>query len=1021
MKKLLLFLLLLPSLFLYSQFQVHGIISSSDNEPLAGASVLIKGTMEGTVTNANGEYTIEAPGPDAVLLFSYLGYTSEEIPVNNMHEINVQLMPSMESLDEIVVIGYGVQKKKLSTGATAHVDDKSIEKMHSLRVEQAILGQSSGIQVSSNSGQPGEPLKVRIRGTGTVGDSDPLYVIDGVPTDDVRYLSPSDIESIDILKDAASAAIYGARAANGVVLITTKKGEAGDMRITYDGYYGIQNPQKNLTLLNGTEYLTLMNEAAINEDDPAPYTQAQIDATGTGTNWMDYLFNENAPMQSHTIGLSGGSEMSSFSSSISYLTQNGIIGIEDKSQYERLSFRLNSNHKLYNGIVTVGENFVYSTAEINGIGVGEKYLNVVRSFINASPTFPAYDNTQEDGFGVSWINDNEANPVARMYYQNFKKDKEIKLVGNLYAEINFLKNFTFRSDIGIISSLIDNNEYKPQFYLTQDVQNEFSEAIQKMERRSQYNWENYLTYTNTFGKHTLNVLAGNTLQEDWKIHVQGTKKGLIIDDFDYAILDNGTDEETQVTEGNKILNRLVSFYGRLNYNFDEKYLFTGTLRMDGSTKFGPDNRFGTFPSVSAGWVITRENFMKIPWLNFFKVRASWGQNGNDKIGEFKYEATIQSTYRAYYFGTDDVMFVGSSPEKIHNSELKWETSEQTNIGFDSRFLENFIMSFDYYIKTTKDWLIIAPVPDLAGTDAPTINGGNVKNQGIEVLLGFQKSKGTFRFDVNANISYNKNEVTQINNPEGVIHGETDILFHGHSEVYRAEVGYPIGYFYGYETNGIFQNEQEIDDYSFEGERIQLFAEPGDVKFVDLNNDGAITPADQTMIGNPHPDIMYGLSFNAQYKGFDFSVFFQGVMGNEILYGPRVNERPFPNYTSDILDRWHGEGTSDKIPRVTNGSERNQNYRRISDLYVEKGDYLRLRSINLGYDFKNILFKNSTLGQLRLYISALNLFTLTKYPGLDPDVGYGDYDIERYENFSTGIDIGYYPTPRTYLMGLNITF
>lgn len=1020
MRNLLFCFLLLPSI-LQAQIQVQGRVTTEDGEPLPGANVLIKGTSDGTVTNIDGEYTIEVTGPETILVFSFIGYNEEELPVNNNTEINVQLLPSLESLDEVVVVGYGVQKKKLSTGATAHVNDESIERLHSLRVEQAIQGQSAGVQIISNSGQPGEGLKVRIRGTGTVGNSDPLYVVDGVPTDDVRYLSTSDIESIDILKDAASAAIYGARAANGVVLITTKKGKAGDLRVSYDGYYGWQNPQKTIDLLNATEYLTIMNEQRINQDRDPLYSQDIIDTIGEGTNWMEEMFNKNVPTQSHSISLLGGSENSSFSSSISYLKQEGIIGLPGKSEYERLTFRLNSNHKLYNDRLTVGENFVYSLSDKSGVGVGNKYNSVVRSFLNVSPTFPVYDKDEEDEFGVSWINDNEVNPIAYMYYNNFNSDKENKLVGNLFAELNFLKDFTFRTDIGIVNSLVYHNSYTPSYYINLNAYNNNSTAEQRMDRRTRYNWENYITYSKSINNHNIKALIGNTLQEDWWIYVRGVKENLIIDDFEYAILNNGTNEETKEVYGNKVLNRLVSFYGRLNYDYNEKYLFTATVRKDGSTKFGPENRYGTFPSVSAGWVISQEDFMKFNWLDFLKLRASWGQNGNNRIGDFQYEATIQSTEQDYYFGEDDVKYIGSSPEKIHNPDLKWETSEQTNIGFDSRFLNNFSFSFDYYIKTTKDWLIIAPVPDLAGTEAPTVNGGDVKNQGVEFLLGYHKVTGDFRFDITANVSYNKNEVTRINNSEGVIHGESDILFHGHDEVYRAEVGYPIGYFYGYMTDGIFQNEAEIEAHSTDSGLIQRYAEPGDVRFVDLNGNGTIDVEDRTMIGNPHPDVIYGVTFNADYKGFDLSIFVQGVIGNQIMYSPRNLARAYPNYTTDILDRWHGEGTSNKIPRVTEGNERNQNYKLVSDLFVYDGDYMRIKSVNLGYDFKKTLLKNSSLGQFRVYFSAINLLTFTKYPGLDPDLGYGDYDEERYNNFSTGIDIGYYPTPRTYLVGVNVKF
>ncbi|MFC2138577.1 SusC/RagA family TonB-linked outer membrane protein, partial [Bacteroidota bacterium] len=1010
-------LLLFSTGMMAQNINVSGLVTDAGSGmPLPGANIIVKGTTSGTVTNVNGEYSIEISDPNAILIFSFIGYEDLEVQVNNQSIINANLQISTKDIDELVVIGYGVQKKKLSTGATVHIKDEDIAQKHSLRVEQAIQGLTPGVQVTSNSGQPGEGLKVRIRGVGTVGNSDPLYVVDGIPTDNIAYLNPSDVESVDILKDAASAAIYGARAANGVVLITTKKGKAGEMKLTYNGYYGVQNVPNKIELLNAKEFATYQNAAAENMGDDLIFPQEVVDTMGEGTNWLDYLFNENAPTQSHSVSLTGGNETSIFSSSISYLEQSGIVGTQDKSQYERFSVRLNSEHKIYNERLKIGENVIFSHSNISGVGVGDKYDNSVRGFLNASPLMKAYDDSYEDGFGRSPLSDDESNPLAEMYFNSYDK-----VLGNLFAEIEIIKGLKFTSDFGIDLEYKRVNEYGPVYSLTEYTKRTNSQADMDMEYQFTYNFENYLTYSRYFGKHNITALIGNTVEEYNKFWVYGEKQDLIMDDFEFAIIDNATNDETQKTEGGKLDRALLSYYGRLNYNYNEKYLLAATLRRDGSSKFGPENRFGTFPSVSAGWVLSEEEFAATDLIDFLKLRASWGQNGNDKIPDFMYEATILSTGFDYYFGADETKYVGSAPEKIHNPLLKWETSEQLDIGFDSKFLDNFSLAFDWYKKTTKDWLVEIQVPEIAGTDPPIINGGDVLNRGYEIDLGYQKIGGDFTFSINANLAHNYNEVLFIDNEDEVIHGVDNVIFHDADEVFRAEVGYPIGYFYGYEMLGIFQDTNEINNYSHDGELMQPRAVPGDVKFKDINNDSIINEDDRTMIGNPHPDFTFGLSFSAQYKGWDFSIFMQGVAGNEILYGIRQNERPFNNFTAAYNEYWTEENPSTTRPRATPGVDPNKNWTRISALYIEDGSYLKIRSLNIGHDLKKTLLKNASIQQLRVYVSASNLYTFTKYTGFDPEVGYGDYDEDRYDNFSTGIDIGYYPVPRTYLVGLNVTF
>jgi TonB-linked SusC/RagA family outer membrane protein len=1000
------------------------VTDAATGEGLPGVSILVKGTSTGAITDIDGNYSITVSNTD-VLVFSYIGYLEEEMQVGEQEVINLVMSPDIIGLDEVVVIGYGVQKKKLSTGANMHVGSDEIMQKKTMRLEQSLQGLVPGVYITSNGGQPGQDLRVNIRGVGTVGNSNPLYVVDGMVTDNLRFLNPSDIESVDILKDAASSSIYGARAANGVILITTKKGQTGDMRVSFDTYYGVQNVAKRLEMLDAQEYLMIQNEQRTNMGFSTFFDSLLIDTIGKGTDWQDYLFNKDAPIQSYVFSMSGGNNQSVYSSSVSYFSQEGIIGPDNKSIYNRISIRLNSEHKLYKDHVRFGENFVYSHEKQRGIGTDKIYGdNTVKSFLNASPTFPAYDPSTEDGFGVSWLPQLAAidpNPLASLYYKYIGWTKRDKILGNVYGEVEFIKGLTLTTKLNIDLMYQHQNEYQPEYFITPTVQNSHSRAIMRMERNFTYNWENYINFNQSFGLHDLNVLLGNTIEEYNRFNLFGEKDNLVIEDFDNAILDGATDQESMNTGGGKIVRRLLSYYGRLNYDYAEKYLFSAVYRIDGSSKFGPDNKFGFFPSLSAGWVISSESFWTIDFIDFLKLRGSWGRNGNDKILDFMYEATIKSTERDYYFGADDVQFVGASPEKIHNDKLKWETSEQTNIGLDSRF-KNFNFTFDIYQKITKDWLIIAPVSDLAGTNAPTINGGDVRNRGLEMMLAYNNKVGEFIYSVSGNIAFNKNEVLRIDNPEGIIHGEENQLFHGHQEVYRAQVGYPIGYFYGYQTDGIFQDTIEINAYTHNGMLIQPQAKPGDVRFIDSNGDGTIDGDDRVMIGNPYPDFTYGLSFDCAYKGFDFNLIIQGVYGNEILYGLRNETSAISNYTADILDRWTGPGTSNEIPRVTTGAEGNQNHKRVSDLSIEDGSYMKIRGLTIGYDFSKGPLKNvNFLSQFRIYVSAQNLFTLTKYPGYDPEVGYGDYDVTRYENYSIGIDNGYYPTPRTFLAGLNLKF
>lgn len=994
------------------------VVGANDLQPLPGVGIKIKGTSLGTATDINGLFNIEAKTGD-ILIFTYIGYDAQQVTVGQSNTIKIKLAPISQALNEVIVVGFGTQKKKVVTGATVHVSTENLNENHVVSVAQALQGQVAGVQVTSTSGQPGDQLKFVVRGIGTNGDSTPLYIVDGVPTGDISYINPNDVESVDVLKDAASTAIYGVEAANGVVMINTKKGKAGKMQVTLDSYYGIQNPAKKLDMLDAHQYGIIMNEAAINSGKAPFFTLDQLNQLGSGTDWQKAATNKNAPMQSYNIGLTGGNDFSVFSSSLSYQKQQGIIGLHGQSSYERASFRINSDHKVYKDYIHAGENLTYSHATQGGIGTGNIYGNSIRGLLNTDPLFPVYN--ADGSYGKPTFSANEFNPVALMDYTNNNQTITDRIVGDVYVQATFLKDFKFRSDYGLDLSYNSNQSFTPVYTLATNIFNATSIARQGLSRGMTWNFDNTLTYQKQLGKHNITALVGTTSRAITGFYVNASIQNLLTPSLYNAVINDGQDLASVKANGDAPRSTLESYFGRLLYNYDEKYLFTATLRKDGAGgKFGANNRYGYFPSVSAGWVATNEDFLKrVNWLNFLKIRASWGQNGNDKIPNFQYLATVSSANKSYYFGgttAGTTQSIGTSPDNIANPNLQWETSQQTDIGFDATVFRNLIINFDYYDKQTKNWLTNPPIPALVGTGAPFINGGNIQNKGIEVALNYNHTFGKVYTAIGANAAFNQSKVLSIPNQDGIIHPSYGgVLGSNIDEYFRMQTGYPVGYFYGLKTAGIFQNQAEINAYTQNGVPIQPGAKPGDVKFVDLDGNGRIDANDKTQVGNPNPKATYGFNLNARYKGFDISVLLNGVYGNQVVDGTRSYESFYNNYTTAVLGRWTGEGTSNSLPRVTMNDEANNNWGRFSDLYVHNASFLRVKTVNIGYDFKQGVFKNLPLQQLRLYVSGTNLYTFTKYRGLDPEIGYG------IDSWSSGTDLGYYPQPRTFIMGLSVKF
>ena len=1028
---------------------VKGQVKDGAGEPLMAAAVAEVGTSNGVATDLDGNYTITVAS-NATLQFSFMGYNTVTEPVRGRTTINVTLSEDVELLDEVVVVGYGTQRKKLVTTSTVNITSDRIAATNSIDAIGAIQSQAAGINITSNSGQPGESYKITIRGMGTIGNSEPLYVIDGVPGGSITALSPNDIESIDVLKDAASSAIYGARAANGVILVNTKKGKAGGrQQIVYDGYYGFQNPNTNgVTPLNAKQYMEIINKAYeiqgttqynFANEIPTQYALIQ-NGTWNGTNWLEEATNHDAPIMNHSISMTGGNDYNRYALGFTYFEQEGTIGYPANPYYDRLTARMNSDYVLWKkqgrDIVTFGENITFTATNKAGVAIGNNYNNNVRELLTATPLLPAYNSEGDfyiyrDMKADNWnFNQDFRNPLAQIQYNHGNKnDKSYRLQSNFFLELRPIMGLTVKSSAGWNYNQTSGRVYVPQYELSANNSNPTDDVTQRQSYSSRWSLENTINYNKAIGKNDIDILLGQSV-EKWGYGESVSAKNsnsLFPGSYDHAYIDNtqGLDvANTNISGKPQDQGALSSFFARVNYNYDEKYLFSALIRADGSSNFMRGHRWGYFPSVSAGWVMTNEDFMSSAKgvVDFLKLRASWGQNGNCNIKTFQYLATIAFD-APYYFNNKDIPQTGAYPDILPNPDVKWETSQQLDFGFDVRFLNNRLsLSFDWYDKLTKDWLVDAPALKSYGTGAPYINGGDIRNTGYEILLGWNDSPmKDFSYGASVSFSHNKNEVTRIANSEGIIHGGLNVLAQNTDELYRVQVGYPIGYFYGYQVDGIIQNDADKQSYldancggdaanSLQGAGLQA----GDCKFADTNNDGKITVEDKTMIGDPNPDFNLGLSLNAQFKGFDLSVNGYGAFGQQIAKSYRhFSNKPDENYCTDVYTKyWTGEGSTNRYPRFSDG--KNTNMSEVSSIWLEDGDYLKISNITLGYDF-NRLLKVKGFSKIRMYVSAQNMFTFTKYTGMDPEIGWGNGDA-----WCSGVDVGNYPSSNAWIFGLNIT-
>ncbi len=1032
--------------------QVKGKVVDSSGAPIIGATVMEVGTpSNGTLTGSDGTFTLSV-NKGSSLSISYIGYKTATVRAVEGRIINVVLEEDSEMLNDVVVVGYGTQRKKLVTGATVHVDADNITAVNAVDAFGALQSLAAGMNIVQNSGQPGESYRVVIRGMGTAGSNEPLYVIDGVPGGNISDLSPNDIESIDVLKDAASSAIYGARASNGVILVNTKKGKAGYVQVSFDGYLAWQNPNTNdITPLNAKQYMEINDKAyeiqGVSTYDWAtliPKQYAQImNGTWNGTNWLEETTIENAPMNNASLNITGGSDVSRFAIGFTKYHQTGTIGWPATPKFDRYTVRLNSDYSLIRkkgrDVLKLGENVTFSATNKKGISIGGIYGNSIRNLLAMSPLLPAYNEagefyTYKDIQADNWDFSAEmANPLAVMKYDEGNSyTKRYRLQTNFFLEFAPIEGLTFRSSLGWHYRHAEGRSYVPVYEISAKKSNPNDDVRQNQSYNMQWTLENTANWVKSFDKHNVDVLVGQSL-EKWgygnSVSVTNSNS-LFPGSFDHAYISNANVVDpayTSISGSPNTQGALSSFFGRVNYNYNETYLLSLVLRADGSSNFDRGKRWGYFPSVSAGWVMTNEPFMDFAkdWLYFFKLRASWGQNGNCNISNFQYVATVAFD-DPYYFDSKDNPGIGAYPNILPNKDVKWETSEQFDIGFDARFLKNRLsFSFDWYDKKTKDWLVRAPVLLSYGTGAPYINGGDIQNKGWEIHLSWNDKIGKdFRYGISANFSHNKNEVTRLANSEGIIHGGSNAIAQNTAELYRLEVGYPIGYFWGYKMEGIIQNQQDLEDYlarncggdkanSLQGESLQ----PGDVKFVDVNGNGKIDKGDddKTMIGDPNPDYTMGLNITLAYKGFDFSLNGYGSFGQQVAKSYRqFSDHPDDNYCTDVYTKyWTGEGSTNRYPRFSDGKTANMS--EISRVWIEDADFFKISRISIGYDLKRVI-KALPVSKFHIYVAASNMFCFTDYSGMDPEVGFGNGT-----SWASGIDCGYYPSSRSWQVGLNVNF
>lgn len=1029
------------SILSYGQTRtVKGKVTDESNTPMAGVNVVVKGTTTGTITDADGIYSIDVPSADAVLVFSFIGYQTEEVTVGEQSQIDVQLLPDRVSLEDVVVVGYGTQARQNLTGSISKLDEEAIRSKPVSSLESVLQGQVSGISVV-NTGSPGTSPTVRIRGIGSVNyASDPLYVVDGMPVGDLNNFDIKNIESITILKDAASAAIYGSRAANGVVLITTKSGEVSDkLALNIDASYGYQNAWKKLDLLNTEEHIQYGTELLTNAGLDIPYRFSHMDEpiyegtsqtyAQTETDWQDEMFR-TAPLSQLNINLSGGDEKNRYYTSYGRFSQEGIMLGTD---YDRNSFRINSESNL-NKFITIGENIKVSYSEMSRQRVaGGRTL--VKHIVNQAPFVPVYDPTNEGGYGGAQTTDgSDAENPVRIAELETDQNNVVNLLGNVFAELKFTNWLKYRASIGmeytadrvIIRLPIFDEGYNSR------VDNELTDN-----RFTYYSpvITNQLTFDKSFGRHLFNAVAVAEQQQTKRFVLNGSGKQSTNE------IEQLAGSTAQTLDGYKEETVLHSYAGRFNYAFDNKYLVNFSIRRDGSSVFAPGKKWGTFPGASVGWVISRESFMEdVDLITNLKLRASYGTLGFNAVGAYPWQSAVYTNTTAV-FNDNYENNVGAYFHKLPNKDLEWEITTMSNFGFDLAILDNSVaLSAEYFIRQTDNLIVDNPLPTSLGYAVnPPTNIGSMKNWGYEFSASYNKRFGELNVSVDGNITFLNNEVLKLSTGQPNIDRGGVTSDYGGYTITRTEAGHPIQGFYGWVVEGIFQNQGEIDALNPDPANGVYYqtesTSPGDIKFKDINGrdengeltgqpDGIIDEDDRTYLGSYLPDFTYGLNFNGSYKGFSVSLFLQGVYGNEIYNGTKVLTQGMMrlfNADKAVLDAWTPENTNTDIPRAVSGDP-NHNAR-TSDRFVEDGSYLRVKNLTLSYSLpqKTLSAFRGAVSGLSVYFTAQNLLTLTKYSGYDPEIGASSLYSGDNTTLLQGVDFGFYPQPRTFILGVNMSF
>lgn len=973
--------------------QVGGVVTAAeDGRPLAGIDVMVKGSEIRTLTNTNGRYSLVPPTLDDTLVFTSIGFRSLEMPIDGQSVVNVSLASEAIALQEIVATGYGVQQRRDVTGAIASVSGERLAEVATTSAQQALQGRVSGVQVNAISGEPGEQAVVRIRGIGTLNNASPLYVVDGMLLDDIAFLDPGDISSVEVLKDASATAIYGSRGANGVIIVTTRRGVIDrPTRFTISAYTGTQHVLNPIELVNAREYAMLANELAANQGLSDPYF-TDPDAVGSGTDWQREIF-QTAPMSSVQLSSSGGTDRITYYFSASYVDQAGVI---PKSDFRRLTLRLNNDYQLTDRF-RLGHNFNFVHRD------GERPPGVLGDLYRADPTVAPQNDAGD--FNDASVRASAGNASARVSYTNNTEDGN-RLVGNLFADVDLLPGLSLRSSFGLDYDRQTFREFTPEFVVSPTQQNQVSNLLVNTKTNSSWLWENTLRYSRVTPVHRLEVLAGITAQSFSTDSLGGTRTNIAGESENLWYLNAG-DADGQTNFNGSADWKMLSYLFRTNYSLLDRYLLTASLRVDGSSRFGRENRYGYFPSFALGWNLAEESFLRdIAVIDALKLRAGWGRIGNDKIGEYPAIAVVDGNLNAV-FGPDESLRFGASPVSLANPEVRWEQTSQTNLGVDAALYGGRVeATFDYYRRLTDGILVQVPIPRYVGVGQfPFVNAAEVLNSGFEGTLTWSGDVGGLGFELGVNGATVKNEVKALGE------GQEEILGGGWGNEItfstRTVVGEPIGSFWGFKVEGVFQTEEEIANSPTRGGEV-----PGDLRYADTNDDGVIDNDDKTFLGSPIPDLTYGFNARFTYGGFDLSAGFAGQSGNKVFNAKKAVRFGVENFEASYLDRWTGPGTSDTEPRVTNAGH---NYQ-ASEYFLEDGSFLKLHSAQLGYELPRQWVSGLNLERARLYASGTNLFIASDYPGYTPEVVHPQASV-----IAGGIDLGVYPPARTLTVGVDVSF